>query len=462
MDSLFPDDAPRLGIPAPSPLAERMRPRTFDEFVGQEELLAPGKPLREAIERDLLQSIILWGPPGTGKTTLARIIADTTRARFVSFSAVLAGIKEIREVMSEAERMRRATGRRTIVFIDEIHRFNKAQQDAFLPRVEAGDIVLIGATTENPSFEVNAALLSRSKVFVLRGLTVDESAAILSRALADAERGFGATRVDIDEDSVRAIAMYANGDARVALNLLELSVAAAPVVESTGAAPEVGVRRIDLARVQETIQRRALLYDKSGEEHYNLISALHKSMRNSDPDAAVYWLARMVEAGEDALYIARRLVRFASEDVGNADPQALTVAVAAKDAVHFIGMPEGNTALAQAAIYLATAPKSNAVYEAYNQAAEDAHNDVAQPVPLHLRNAPTKLMKDLEYGKGYRYAHSEADAIAEMSCLPSALEGRKYYDPKDRGFEKEIKRRLDGWEAIKKKRREDNDQRRDR
>ena len=448
MDSLFDDDEPRAPRAAErtSPLAERMRPRSFDEFVGQQELLAPGKPLREAIERDLLQSIILWGPPGTGKTTLARIIADTTKAKFVSFSAVLAGIKEIREVMSEAERQRRTTGRRTIVFIDEIHRFNKAQQDAFLPRVEAGDIVLIGATTENPSFEVNAALLSRSKVFVLHGLTTEEVEGILRRALADPERGLGDQMVAVDEDALHAIAMYANGDARSALNLLELSVAAAPTSDDT--------RRVDVARVEQTIQRRALLYDKSGEEHYNLISALHKSMRNSDPDATVYWLARMVEAGEDPLYIARRLVRFASEDIGNADPQALTVAVAAKDAVHFIGMPEGNTALAQAALYLATAPKSNAVYEAYNQAATDAQQDVAQPVPLHLRNAPTKLMKDLAYGKGYKYAHDEADAIADMSCLPSALEGRKYYDPKERGFEKEIKRRLDGWEAIKKTRRD--------
>jgi putative ATPase len=350
--------------------------------------------------------------------------------------------------MTEAERLRRTTGRRTIVFIDEIHRFNKAQQDAFLPRVEAGDIILIGATTENPSFEVNAALLSRSKVFVLRGLTADEVAVILHRALADGERGLAGEGVSIDEDVVHALAKYANGDARAALNLLELSVAAAPLAGG-------GTRRVDLARVEQTIQRRALLYDKSGEEHYNLISALHKSMRNSDPDATVYWLARMVEAGEDPLYIARRLVRFASEDIGNADPQALTVAVAAKDAVHFIGMPEGNTALAQAALYLATAPKSNAVYEAYNHAAEDAHNDVAQPVPLHLRNAPTRLMKQLDYGKGYKYAHDEADAIADMSCLPSALEGRKYYEPKERGFEKEIKRRLDGWEEIKKKRRSD-------
>jgi putative ATPase len=445
MDSLFPDEAPPPGTAATAPLAERMRPRTFDEFVGQEELLAPGKPLRKAIERDLLQSIILWGPPGTGKTTLARIIAETTKARFVSFSAVLAGIKEIRDVMAEAERLRRSTGRRTIVFIDEIHRFNKAQQDAFLPRVEAGDIVLVGATTENPSFEVNAALLSRSKVFVLRGLSTEEVGAILDRALAAGERGLASQSPRVDADALRAIALYANGDARVALNLLELSVAAAPLVD--------GVRRLDAARVDQTIQRRALLYDKSGEEHYNLISALHKSMRNSDPDAAVYWLARMVEAGEDPMYIARRLVRFASEDIGNADPQALTVAVAAKDAVHFIGMPEGNTALAQAALYLATAPKSNAVYEAYNRAAADAHHDVAQPVPLHLRNAPTKLMKDLAYGKGYQYAHDQEDAVAEMTCLPPALEGRRYYEPAGRGFEKEIKRRLDGWEEIKKKRR---------
>jgi putative ATPase len=432
MDSLF--DKPGSRVPASTPLAERMRPRSFNELVGQEELLAPGKPLREAIEKDLLQSIILWGPPGSGKTTLARIIAETTQARYVSFSAVLSGIKEIRDVMSDAERLRRATGRRTIVFIDEIHRFNKAQQDAFLPRVEAGDIVLIGATTENPSFEVNAALLSRSKVFVLRALTTEEVTHILANAVADPDRGLANQAPDVDADALRAMSLYANGDARVALNLLELSVTAAPVVD--------GRRRVDAARVAEAIQRRALLYDKNGEEHYNVISALHKSMRNSDPDAAVYWLARMVEAGEDPLYIARRLVRFASEDVGNADPQALTVAVAAKDAVHFIGMPEGNTALAQAAIYLATAPKSNAVYEAYSRAAADAHRDVAQPVPLHLRNAPTKLMKDLGYGKGYQYAHDEPDGIADMSCLPPALEGHRYYEPTDSGLEKEIARRM--------------------
>jgi putative ATPase len=373
-----------------------------------------------------------------------------TRAHFVPFSAVLAGIKEIKEVMAAAEHRRRSTGRRTIVFVDEIHRFNKAQQDAFLPRVEAGDIVLIGATTENPSFEVNAALLSRSKVFVLRGLTAPEVEVVIRRALADRERGLGAMDLRVTDEAIAAMARYVNGDARSALNLLEFSAAAAPMD------PETCIRQLDLPQLESSIQRRALLYDKGGEEHFNLISALHKSMRNSDPDAAVYWIARMLEAGEDPMYIARRLVRFASEDVGNADPQALVVAVAAKDAVHFIGMPEGNNALAQAAIYLAVAPKSNAVYMAYNAAAADAHQQAADPVPLHLRNAPTKLMKDLEYGKGYRYAHDERDGVAAMDCLPESLAGRKYYTPTERGFEKEIKRRLDGWAEIKLRRRNPN------
>jgi len=436
---LFADDPPpnRPAEPAAvdrsAPLAERMRPRTLDDIVGQDTLLAPGRPLREAIEHDRLRSIILWGPPGTGKTTLARVIATATRAHFIAFSAVLSGIKEIREVMAEAEQARRRSGARTILFIDEIHRFNKAQQDAFLPRVESGDIVLIGATTENPSFEVNSALLSRSKVHVLKPLSLEAMVRILRRAIDDRERGL-AGEATATADALTGIARYANGDARIALNMLEMAAAAA------------AGREIDAALVADLAQNRALLYDKTGEEHYNLISALHKSMRNSDPDASVYWLARMVESGEDPLYIARRLVRFASEDVGNADPQALAITIAAKDAVHFMGMPEGNTALAQAAIYLATAPKSNAVYMAYNGAAEAAAHDVAEPVPLHLRNAPTRLMKSLDYGKGYRYAHDEAEGIAaEMRCLPPAHEGRQFYEPTDRGFEQEIRRRLDAW-----------------
>ena len=439
--SLF-NDEPAPVDPKTIPLAERMRPRSLDEIVGQDDLVTPGRPLREMIDRDLLQSIILWGPPGTGKTTLARLIADLTKAEFLAFSAVLSGIKEVKDVMTTAEQRRRMTGKRTIVFVDEIHRFNKAQQDAFLPRVESGDIVLIGATTENPSFEVNAALLSRSKVFVLKPLGEDAIVSILRKALTDVERGLGRDNPEADDDSLRAIARFANGDARSALNLLQITVSSAP--------QPAGRPRVDRALLDKVLTNKMLLYDKSGEEHYNLMSALHKSMRNSDADASIYWLARMLEAGEDPKYVARRLIRFASEDIGNADPQAMAITVAAKDAVHFIGMPEGNTALAQAVLYLATAPKSNAVYMAYNEAADAAKSDFAAPVPLHIRNAPTKLMQDLEYGKGYKYAHDEPDAIANMDCLPDNLKGREFYKPSEYGFEREIKKRLEWWKSKKR------------
>lgn len=423
---------------APEPLAARMRPRDLSEFVGQEHLVGEGKILRQMIERDQIPSMILWGPPGVGKTTLANVIANLTKAEFVNYSAVTSGIKEIKEIMARAESGHRV-GLRTVLFVDEIHRFNKAQQDAFLPFVEQGSIILIGATTENPSFEVNSALLSRCKVFVLKGLTEDDLVRLQRRAL-ESERGFGKLDVQASDETLRKIAVYANGDARHALGTLETAVANA----AFGTDGRLAITEDVLSQV---VSRKVLLYDKNGEEHYNIISALHKSMRNSDPDAAVYWLARMLEGGEDPLYIARRCVRFASEDVGLADPNALLLANAVWDACHNLGVPECNVHLTQAVVYLALAPKSNAMEAAYNRAAADAQKMMAEPVPLQIRNAPTRLMKSLDYGKGYVYAHDTDEKIARMSCLPDALEGRRYYTPAGLGREANLKARLEAVRA---------------
>jgi putative ATPase len=429
---------------ASAPLAERMRPRSLEEFAGQQALLGPGKPLRVAIESDDLGSMILWGPPGCGKTTLARLIARRTHSEFVSFSAVLSGIREIKDVMAAAEHSRRL-GRRTIVFVDEVHRFNKAQQDAFLPHVEAGNIIFIGATTENPSFEVIAPLLSRTRVYTLQALTNPELAGLLRRALSDKEHGFGNEKINAPEGVLERMAAFANGDARAAYNTLEALVRSAlPGAD--------GARVLSEELLSAALQRKFLLYDKSGEEHYNLISALHKSVRNSDADAALYWLARMLESGEDPLYIARRLVRMASEDIGLADPAALGIAVAAMQAADFVGVPEGNLALAQAAVYLALAPKSNALYTGYGEAQQDLQKTASEPVPLHLRNAVTSLMKHEGYGSGYQYAHDVPEKVADMDCLPPSLAGRRYYQPTEEGLEKRLRARMEEIRGIKSRR----------
>lgn len=416
------------------PLAARLRPKTLEEYVGQTHLLGKGKVLRRLIESDQISSMIFWGPPGVGKTTLARIIANTTKAAFIDFSAVTSGIKEIRSVMQKAEENRRY-GEKTIVFVDEIHRFNKAQQDAFLPFVEKGSIILIGATTENPSFEVNSALLSRCKVFVLQELKTAELVQLLKRALTD-EKGFGTQKINIEEELLEMIAVFANGDARTALSTLEMAVL-------NGDMDAGGATTVTRETLEQCTSKKSLLYDKTGEEHYNLISALHKSMRNSDPDAAVYWLARMLEAGEDPLYIARRVTRFASEDIGLADPKALEIAVAAYHACHFIGMPECSVHLTQAVVYMSVAPKSNALYMAYEHAKRDAAKMLAEPVPLVIRNAPTKLMQELNYGKGYQYAHNTEEKLTNMQCLPDSLVGTEYYKPTTQGQEARVKARLD-------------------
>lgn len=414
------------------PLAARLRPQSLAEFAGQKHLLGEGKVLRRLIEEDQISSMIFWGPPGVGKTTLARIIANRTKAAFIDFSAVTSGIKEIRTVMEQAEK-NRMYGERTIVFVDEIHRFNKAQQDAFLPFVEKGSIILIGATTENPSFEVNGALLSRCKVFVLQALKPEDLTELLSRALTD-RRGFGEKKIDLPPNMLEVIARFANGDARAALSTLEMVV-----LNGHADGEQITVTAETLEQCTST---KSLLYDKKGEEHYNLISALHKSMRNSDPDAAVYWLARMLEAGEDPLYIARRITRFASEDIGLADPRALELAVAAYQACHFIGMPECTVHLTQAAVYMSLAPKSNALYTAYGSAKKDALSQLAEPVPLNIRNAPTKLMKEIGYGKGYQYAHDTEEKLTDMQCLPDSLLGKEYYHPTEQGLEAKFKARL--------------------